>query len=97
MSRWTRPIKPVGTGLSRKVLFALRGVGSSDLKGIREALGKLSAHGRVTGGTVWNILERYRQLGLVERWKDPEEKRVLFQLTRGGIRRVDWLEKNHEK
>lgn len=91
MKKRSRSKGPHATGISRKVLFALWDLGSSDLKGIWEALGKLDG---VTQGTVWTILSRAALHGLVAKGLSGKTGLITWQLTKGGVRRVRWLERN---
>lgn len=77
---------PFSTNLSQRVLFALKTLGSSDLKGILEAVGEPKG---VTIGTIWTVLDRARSNGLVNRVRTQQG--LTYELSRGGERRVKWL------
>lgn len=85
---------PYSTRISQRVLLALGTLGPTSIYGILEAL---EDHKGVSHGTVWNILDRARQNGLVQRDGPNIEKRELWSLTNGGHRRVEWIQKNVEE
>jgi DNA-binding MarR family transcriptional regulator len=68
------------------VLAALRRAGSP----YQLSPGALLTQTLVTSGTMTNRIDRLEEVGLVERLKDPNDRRgVLVRLTRDGRRRVD--------
>ena len=76
----------VKTGLSRAVILSLS-EGPGWIDEILERLGPRS--GGVSAGTIWTILDRARNNGLVRREK---RGRIFFyELTDGGYRRVAWI------
>ena len=79
----------VRTGISRSVLLALEGGDAT----VDEILERLGPHrDTVNNGTVWTILERARQNGLVSCGTKSEQKRPYrYALTDGGLRRVKWI------
>jgi predicted transcriptional regulator len=80
------------TGISRSVLLALQD-GPLPVVQILDALGPRGEG--VHEGTVWTILARARQNGLVTRKKDG--RTYFYSLTDGGVRRVEWLLKKKTK
>jgi len=77
------------TGLSRGVLLTLK-KGPLSVAGVLEAMGPRSES--VHEGTIWTILSRARQNGLVRR--ELAGRTYLYELTAGGDRRVRWIEIN---
>jgi len=68
------------------VLAALRRAGTP----YQLSPGSLLTQTLVTSGTMTNRIDRLEEVGLVERLKDPNDRRgVLVRLTRDGRRRVD--------
>lgn len=68
------------------VLSALRRQGPPFLL----AASQLAEAGRLTSGAMTNRIDRLEQKGLVRRLHDPRDRRrVLVQLTDGGLERVD--------
>jgi DNA-binding MarR family transcriptional regulator len=68
------------------VLAALRRAGSP----YQLSPGSLITQTLVTSGTMTNRIDRLETRGLVERLKDPDDRRgVLVRLTKDGRRRVD--------
>lgn len=79
----------VRTGLSRSVLLSLED-GEATVDQIVERIVPRSEG--VNNGTVWTILERARENGLVTCGIKAEQKRPYrYALTEGGLRRVAWI------
>jgi len=82
----------VSTGISRSVLLILKAGAMS----VSQVLGELGPRSSGTHeGTVWTILARARQNGLVSREK--RGRTYFYSLTDGGIRRVEWIQKKKAK
>lgn len=82
-----------GTGVSRRVLAILGGLGEAPVKAISEKLpGRVEGEAWVGPRAIWTILDRYRNYGLVR--VDRKQWPYVYSLTAGGLRRLEWIKSN---